>query len=282
MVRGDTNHGRLFTDTYQGVGEINIYSIFGVNKPPMHRSDFLKRLLASLTIGKLPLELTKEFRKIYLLQNFVSGFQYYEGMKLLDKMKEGDLLELVREPGNKYDDCAVALHWQTNKIGFIPADINEMLSYLLDAEALSLFAVITHLEKTAKPWENVAVAVYFVQEVNKDLPAHASYLTRIEAPHYRTLNRKKKPEIIANEASYDNLFEDTDRVINLDAIPEHHKEARDYFEKNYSKYPVLFDKQGRYVQVKDDGIYTYMYEIDDEIKTMKDTKGKDFMEFFLV
>lgn len=40
----------------------------------MDRSSFLKKLIASLVIGKLPLEVTKQFRKIYLLQCFVAGF----------------------------------------------------------------------------------------------------------------------------------------------------------------------------------------------------------------
>ena len=62
----------------------------------MKRAAFLKTLLASLAIGKLPLEVTKEFRKIYLLQCFAAGFQYYEGMKQIMKMKEGDLLECFR------------------------------------------------------------------------------------------------------------------------------------------------------------------------------------------
>ncbi|MGB4845427.1 MAG: HIRAN domain-containing protein [Ferruginibacter sp.] len=246
----------------------------------MNRVDFLKKLITSLTIGKLPLEVTKEFRKIYLLQCFVAGFRHYEGMLLLKEMKEGDLLELIREPENDYDACAISLHWQGRKIGFIPAATNEMLSYLIDAEALSLFAVITHLEKHAQPWENVSVAVYFVQEANKDLPAHASYLTRIEAPHYRTLkNRTDKED---DSATYDELFDETDRVINLDTIPAEQAKAKDYFKNYYSKYPVVINKGGNYVQVKDDGIYTYMYEIDDEINVVRDNKGKRYLEFFLV
>ena len=248
----------------------------------MNRTDFLKKLIASVVIGKLPVAITKEFRKIYLLQCFVAGFRHYEGMKLLAQMNEGNLLELVREPQNGYDDCAIALHWQGKKIGFIPADTNEMLCYLLDADALSLFAVITHLEKTAQPWENVAIAVYFVQEANKDLPAHASYLSRIEAPHYRTLKNGAKLEDKKNDAGYNNLFDDTDRVINLVTIPKEQQEAKDYFEKNYSRYPIQIAGGGRYVQVKDDGIYSYMYEIDGEIKMVKDDTGKSFMEFFLV
>ena len=248
----------------------------------MNRSNFLKQLIASIAIGKLPVSLTKDFRKIYLLQCFVAGFRHYEGMKLLGSMKEGDLLELVREPQNEYDGCAIALHLQGNKIGFIPASVNEMLSYLLDAEALSLFAVITHLEKNSQPWENVAVAVYFVQEVNKELPAHASYLTRIEAPHYRTLNNGKDIVKKEKQVSLDNLFDDSNRIINLDAIPPAQMEAKAYFEKYYTNYPVSVNKPGRFVQIKDDGIYRYMYEISDDIQFVKDNKGDEFLEFFLV
>ena len=248
----------------------------------MHRSAFLKQLIASIAIGKLPVALTKSFRKIYLLQCFVAGFRHYEGMQLLPQLKEGDLLELVREPANEYDACAIALHWQGKKIGFIPADINEMLSYLLDAEALSLFAVITHLAETAQPWEHVAIAVYFVQEVNKDLPAHASYLTLIEAPHYRTLHKKEEATRQSKALDLEDLFNDSDRVINLDAIPENQSEAKAYFADCYIKYPVPMNKPGNFVHVKDDGIYSYMYEIDNTVGEVTDTTGKKWLEFFLV
>jgi hypothetical protein len=156
-----------------------------------------------------------------------------------------------------------------------------MLSYLLDADALSLFGVITFLEKKSQPWENVAFAVYFIQEVNKDLPAHASYLTRIETPHYRTLGKKnrKSPEI-TEMLSYESLFLDTNRVINLDSIPEQHEGAKQYFEQTYPA--IIMNKPGRYVHVKDDGIYTYLYEVDDNIEKLTSAEGKTFFEFFLV
>ena len=246
----------------------------------MNRSLFLQQLIASVAIGRLPVSLTKDFRKIYLMQCFVAGFRHYEGMQLLDDMKEGDLLELVREPGNKYDPCAIALHWQGRKIGFIPASSNEMLSMLRDCNALSLFAVITHLEKNSQPWENVAIAVYFVQEVNKELPAHASYLTRIEAPHYRTLNRNNNKRTV-KEPDMGNLFDTTQRVINLDEIPPGKKEVKAYFEKYYTNHPVSIPKPGRYVHVKDDGIYSHMYDISEDVLVVKDDKGQEFLEFFI-
>lgn len=163
-------------------------------------------------------------------------------------------MELVREPKNEFDDSAIALHLQRNKIGFIPASVNEMLSYLLDSDALSLFAVVTHLEKNSQPWESVAIAAYFVQEVNKELPSHASYLTRIEAPHYRTLSKNENEVKKESVLTLDHLFEDSNRVINLDTIPAEQAEAKNHFEKYYSKYPVSINKPGRFLHIKDDGI----------------------------
>ncbi|MEQ1554348.1 MAG: HIRAN domain-containing protein [Ferruginibacter sp.] len=249
----------------------------------MNRSSFLKQLLAAAIVGKLPVSITKEFRKIYLLQCFIAGFRHYEGMSLLATMKEGDLLELIREPKNEFDDCAIALHYQNKKIGFIPADTNEMLSYLIDADALSLFAVITHVEKNAQPWENIAVAIYFVQEVNKDLPAHASYLTRIEAPHYRSLNNKKKKNANDHEELFSlaDLFDTTDRIIDLDKIPEHHKDAKKELEKYFADYPIEIEEKGNYVHVKNDGIYSFLYDIKQEVIKRINKEGKEFLEFFL-
>jgi len=240
----------------------------------MKRGTFLKQLIASLAIGKLPVAVTKDFRKIYLLQCFVAGFRFYEGMNLLSDMKEGDLLELKREADNKFDKCAIALHWRNKKIGFIPAATNEMLSYLIDSDALSLFGVITHLEKNAQPWENVAVAVYFVQEADKDLPAHANHLTRIEAPHYRTLKNTNK----GIEDNFEKLLSNTNRLIDLDKIPYYRKDAKDYFAAHYKKH-IVNKEGGNYVLVNDDGIYTYLYDVSNEINTVSDEAGNLFYEF---
>jgi HIRAN domain len=98
----------------------------------MHRSEFLQQLLFSVFVGKLPVSITKDFRKIYLLQCFVAGFRHYLGMEHLNEMQEGDLLEMIREPENEHDECAIALNWKGHKIGFIPRETNEILSKLLD------------------------------------------------------------------------------------------------------------------------------------------------------
>ena len=58
-------------------------------------------------------------------------------------------------------------------------------------------------------------------------------------------------------------------------------EAKANFEKYYTNYLVSVNKPGRFVHIKDDGIYSYMYEIGDDIQVVKDNKGEDFLEFFL-
>ena len=106
-------------------------------------------------------------------------------------MNEGDLLELVREQDNEYDPCAIALHWNKHKIGFIPAEDNEMLSKLLDIGIPEFIAEITFLQKDATAWENVSIAISVLKEIPsaEQIPSTATYLTELETPHYRTLKR---------------------------------------------------------------------------------------------
>ncbi len=159
----------------------------------MKRIDFINRLIAlgglSFLAGK-SIE-TKEYHKFYLLQSFVRGFRHYEGPALIGQMKEGDMLELVREPDNEYDPAAVALHWNKHKIGFIPAEDNELLSKLLDIQVPEFMAEIVFLQPAASSWENVRIAIYVLKEIpsNEQIPSTAAYLTQLETPHYRTLKR---------------------------------------------------------------------------------------------
>ncbi len=156
----------------------------------MNRKNFISRVLAVSGLSAIPAQWVKSYTKIYLLQCFIAGFQYYKGPSLLGSMKEGDMLELVREPANKYDDCAIALHFNNQKIGFIPAAENETLSRLLDAGVVELMAEITHVKKGAAAWENVCIAVYVLKESNEPLPEHAGYLTELDTPHYHSLKHK--------------------------------------------------------------------------------------------
>jgi HIRAN domain len=160
----------------------------------MKRSEFIKNLLLLFGAAALPSTLqamVHQYQRIYLLQSFVRGFQYYEGKKLLEKMTIGALLDLVHEPENEYDEFAIAIHYQGKKIGFVPAESNEILAKILDADLLKLQAEITHIEPKATAWENTAIAIYVLKPNSDTLPLQAQYLLSLDDPHYRSLKSGK-------------------------------------------------------------------------------------------
>lgn len=194
----------------------------------MTRAGFLRNLIGLYGIASLPLELVKQYQKVYLLQCFVRGFSYYEGPKIISELNSSGLLELVREPNNKYDSRAIALYFNAKKIGFIPMESNEVLSVLLDTKILNLQAEITHIEPNAQSWENVFVAIYALTEItNQETKELIEPYTILETPEYYTLKStnntytrvfiEEENEILDGSSFYKTLVDNssTDAVYDL-------------------------------------------------------------------
>jgi hypothetical protein len=237
----------------------------------MKRSDFLQRLVAISGFGSFNLQTLIPKRKIYLQQFFVAGFRHYKGMELLQSMEENDLLELRREPDNEHDDCAIALYWQQEKIGYIPAGFNEMLAKLIDAQALPLLGMITHLNRQVKPWENVVAAVYFLQDENVEIPAHADYLQQVVKPVYKTSKKAIRDKL------FEEVFDCTDRIVDVSSIPV--PEIKAHFEKYFSDKKYLVHYNGKpHVHLYTDDIYSYMYNVN-PVKWVKADNGAEYILF---
>ncbi len=237
----------------------------------MKRSDFLQRLIAIAGYGSFNLQTLIPKRKIYLLQFFVAGFRHYKGMEMLAHMEANDLIELRREPDNEYDDCAIALYWQQEKIGYIPADYNEMLAKLLDAQALPLLGMITHLNREVKPWENVVAAVYFLQDEKVEIPAHAAYLKQVAQPVYKTSKKAARDKLFEQVFDYDNRIVDVAAI----EIPEIKKHFERYFD--HKKYKVMYNGKP-HAHVYTDDIYSYMYNVN-PIEWVIADDGKKYILF---
>jgi hypothetical protein len=153
----------------------------------MTRTTFIKSLLATGGLSFLPSANVRHYKKYYLLQCFVRGFRFYEGPALVQQMRQGDLVELVREPDNEHDECAIALHWNRKKIGYVPAENNELLSRLMDIGVPELMAEVGYVQTDAAAWEKVFAAVYVLKECKGQSSTQADYLTQLETPHYRSL-----------------------------------------------------------------------------------------------
>ena len=69
---------------------------------------------------------------MFLYDDYIRGFKYYEGVSLLAQLKPEDELELVREYDNPHDDYAIAVYWEGHKLGFLPSQKNEVIANLLD------------------------------------------------------------------------------------------------------------------------------------------------------
>lgn len=98
---------------------------------------------------------------IMIYDEYVAGFRYYKGPKNIDALQVDDEIKLVREPNNKHDEFAVALHWGDKKIGYIRMDDNIVIANLIDNE-VGLFTKISEIKKDAETWEQVAISVYLL------------------------------------------------------------------------------------------------------------------------
>lgn len=102
--------------------------------------------------------LTKE---IHLFDTFVAGISHLSDKSVLEEIKPGDRLTLVRE-NNKFDEKAVLIKTKSGKkLGYIPEKDNVIFSRLMDAGKM-LSAKITDISEKSEDWAKVAIGVYLV------------------------------------------------------------------------------------------------------------------------
>lgn len=113
-------------------------------------------LLAALGSGGFQLDVFS--KDILVLECLVAGTSFRKLNDVEASLEHEVKLDLKRESDNQYDDWAIALHFQKNKIGYIPRDKNEVIARLIDA-GKAFFATIQ-----AKEWEGnwlrIEVKVY--------------------------------------------------------------------------------------------------------------------------
>ncbi|MEO6146997.1 MAG: HIRAN domain-containing protein [Sulfuriferula sp.] len=118
----------------------------------------MRRMVAIFALLSLP-AVAGVSEHILLQASPLAGFQYYQGKQVWAEMREGDVLELVREPQNAYDQRAVRVEWHGIKLGYVPRRDNEAVARLLD-RGNRLEARITRLSTSRNPWQRVLFEVY--------------------------------------------------------------------------------------------------------------------------
>lgn len=108
-------------------------------------------------IGELLKPLSQE---IHLFDSYVAGTSHLADQSVLDEIKEGDMLFLVRED-NKFDSNAIMLLSPAKKkVGYVPEKDNVVFARLMDA-GKKLSAKITRIEKKGS-FTKIAVSIYLV------------------------------------------------------------------------------------------------------------------------
>ena len=99
-------------------------------------------------------------REIHLFDSFVAGTTHLSDSSVLEEIKVGDQLSLLREY-NKFDSNAILiLTADKKKLGYVPEKDNIIFARLLDAGKM-LAAKIKGIEKKGS-FTKIAIGIYLV------------------------------------------------------------------------------------------------------------------------
>lgn len=101
-------------------------------------------------------------REIFLLNIVVAGTTHCEKIEEYEPFLQPELvLRMIRDPKNAHDEQAIGIYWEENHIGWVPADLNLIISRLMDAGK----AFFCRIEKTARKgkWVKIKCNVYMVE-----------------------------------------------------------------------------------------------------------------------
>ncbi len=91
----------------------------------------------------------------------IAGFSHWYGAGHISELKPGDKLDLVSEPDNPYDSCAVAIYLGEDKLGYVPAAMNGEISQLMYFGYADIFeCIVTQVDPEAHPEAQVRVSIF--------------------------------------------------------------------------------------------------------------------------
>lgn len=97
----------------------------------------------------------------HYLTTHIAGFSYWDGCIVLEELKTGLELTLIREKDNAFDPYAVAIYYNNSKLGFLPRGDNHEISKFIEMGHSDIFEVrINRLSPDQQPESQVGIIVY--------------------------------------------------------------------------------------------------------------------------
>lgn len=91
-------------------------------------------------IFKGPKQSPVKTKTTYSLHCFIAGLQYYDVLEIWKELKIGDIVDLLPEPENHFDDHAVMVAYNGKQLGYVPRSQNRPIEKIHSA-GLSLLLV---------------------------------------------------------------------------------------------------------------------------------------------
>jgi len=99
-------------------------------------------------------------KEIHLFDSYIAGTTHLKDNSVLEQIKVGDMLTLLRE-NNKFDSNAIIiLNDEKKKLGYVPEKDNIIFARLMDAGKL-LKAKITKIDQKGS-FRQISVGIYLV------------------------------------------------------------------------------------------------------------------------
>ncbi len=113
--------------------------------------------------SKLPNSLQPFSREIFLLDIVVAGTTHCPEIdKVFPHLEKGLVLRMQRMPQNQHDENAIAIFYEKTRIGYVPRELNLVISRLMDA-GKAFFCRIETVELVNDYWVKIDAKIYMVE-----------------------------------------------------------------------------------------------------------------------
>lgn len=113
--------------------------------------------------SKLPNSLQPFSREIFLLDIVVAGTSHCDEIEeVYPKLEKGMVLRMQRHPKNKYDKHAIGIYFDKIRIGWVPQELNLIISRLMDA-GKAFFCRIVAVTLVDDYWVKIDAKIYMIE-----------------------------------------------------------------------------------------------------------------------
>ncbi len=113
--------------------------------------------------SKLPNSLQPFSREIFLLDIVVAGTTHCPQIdKVFPHLEKDLVLRMQRMPQNKHDKNAIAIFYDKTRIGYVPRELNLVISRLMDA-GKAFFCRVEAVELVDGYWVKIDAKIYMVE-----------------------------------------------------------------------------------------------------------------------